>query len=106
MQIVNFAEDYTSDDPSLNPPINESQPNPMRRDTVLSPAGSAYTFRVIMDNPGVWFFHCTYNELPSATAADPFHLQATSSGIWSPVSRCSSLKHLSRYKSATRCRPC
>lgn len=65
MQIVNFAEDYTSDDPSLNPPINESQPNPMRRDTVLSPAGSAYTFRVIMDNPGVWFFHCTYGQLPS-----------------------------------------
>ena len=58
MQLVNFAEDYTSDDPSLNPPINESQPNPMRRDTVLSPAGSAYTFRVVMDNPGAWFFHC------------------------------------------------
>ncbi|EPS97022.1 hypothetical protein FOMPIDRAFT_160144 [Fomitopsis schrenkii] len=58
MQIINFAEDYTSDDPSLNPPINESQPNPMRRDTVLSPAGSGYTFRVVMDNPGVWFFHC------------------------------------------------
>jgi len=55
---VNFAADYTSDDPSLNPPINESQPNPMRRDTVLIPAGSAYTFRVIADNPGVWFFHC------------------------------------------------
>ena len=60
MQIVNYASDYTSDDPSLNPPINESQPNPMRRDTVLSPAGSAYTFRVTMDNPGVWFFHCVF----------------------------------------------
>ncbi|CCM05087.1 uncharacterized protein FIBRA_07294 [Fibroporia radiculosa] len=58
VQIVNFAADYTSDDPALNPPINESQPNPMRRDTVLVPPGSAYTFRVLADNPGVWFFHC------------------------------------------------
>ncbi|KAF9809804.1 hypothetical protein IEO21_07247 [Rhodonia placenta] len=58
MQLVNFAADYTSDDPSLNPPINESQANPMRRDTVLIPAGSAYTFRIVADNPGVWFFHC------------------------------------------------
>ncbi|KAH9932264.1 Fet3 ferroxidase protein [Fomitopsis serialis] len=58
VQIINFAEDYTSDDPSLNPPINESQPNPMRRDTILAPPGGAYTFRVVMNNPGVWFFHC------------------------------------------------
>ncbi|KAI0938395.1 hypothetical protein AcV5_000087 [Taiwanofungus camphoratus] len=58
MQIVNRAADYTSDDPVLNPPIDESQTNPMRRDTVLMPAGSSATFRVIADNPGVWFFHC------------------------------------------------
>ena len=58
MQLVGRSEDYTSDDPTLNPPLNESQPNPMRRDTVQVPSGESVTLRVVADNPGVWFFHC------------------------------------------------
>lgn len=57
-QIVQRSTDYTSDDPSLNPPVNESQVNPIRRDTVQVPSGNGVTLRVIADNPGVWFFHC------------------------------------------------
>ncbi|KAH9948017.1 Fet3 protein [Amylocystis lapponica] len=57
-QIVNRAQDYTSSDPALNPPINESQVNPIRRDTVLIPPGTSVALRVIADNPGAWFFHC------------------------------------------------
>ncbi|KZT07992.1 multicopper oxidase [Laetiporus sulphureus 93-53] len=53
MQLVNYAPDYTNP-----PPINESQVNPMRRDTVIIPSGAAYTLRFIADNPGAWFFHC------------------------------------------------
>ncbi|KAF8121904.1 Fet3 protein [Boletus edulis] len=57
-QIVNRAIDYTSSDPTLNPPLIEGQPNPVRRDTVIIPAGSAVTLRVVADNPGAWIFHC------------------------------------------------
>ena len=67
-QIVNRATDYTSSDPTLNPPINESQVNPIRRDTVLIPSGQSVALRVIADNPGAWFFHCAY---PSAPARLP-----------------------------------
>ena len=59
MQLVGRSTDYTSDDPTLNPPLNESQPNPMRRDTVQVPSGESVTLRVVADNPGAWFFHCT-----------------------------------------------
>lgn len=109
MQIVNRAADYTSDDPVLNPPINESQTNPMRRDTVLMPAGSSATFRVIADNPGVWFFHCACSSVPrvhpvltcsSLSAAG----QVTSSGTWKSASRSSSLRRPLWRRSATRCR--
>ncbi|KAI0765253.1 Fet3 protein [Fomes fomentarius] len=58
MQLVGRSTDYTSDDPELNPPLNESQPNPVRRDTVQVPSGESVTMRVVADNPGVWFFHC------------------------------------------------
>ncbi|KAI0790435.1 Fet3 protein [Abortiporus biennis] len=58
MQLVNRAEDYTSDDPTLNPPLVEGQANPMRRDTVQVPSMNSVTLRVVADNPGVWFFHC------------------------------------------------
>ncbi|CAL1708876.1 unnamed protein product [Somion occarium] len=58
MQLIGRAEDYTSDDPSLNPPIVEGQANPVRRDTVQVPSMNSVTMRVIADNPGVWFFHC------------------------------------------------
>ncbi|TDL21948.1 Fet3 protein [Rickenella mellea] len=57
-QIVNRAQDYTSDDPTLNPPLTEGQANPIRRDTVQVPGGTSATLRFVADNPGVWFFHC------------------------------------------------
>ena len=60
MQIVNIAEDYTSDDPTLNPPITEGQANPMRRDTVQVQGGASVSLRVRADNPGVWLLHCMY----------------------------------------------
>lgn len=58
MQIVNTATDYTSDDPSLNPPLVEGQVNPMRRDTVTIAGGGSVTLRIVADNPGAWLFHC------------------------------------------------
>lgn len=58
MQIVNTATDYTSDDPSLNPPLVEGQANPMRRDTVTIAGGGSVTLRLVADNPGAWLFHC------------------------------------------------
>ncbi|KAI0287135.1 Fet3 protein [Russula brevipes] len=58
MQIVNRAEDYTSSDPAVNPPIVEGQANPMRRDTVQVPSGTSVALRVVADNPGAWLFHC------------------------------------------------
>lgn len=63
MQLVGRAQDYTSDDPELNPPLNNSQANPMRRDTVQVPSGTSVTLRVVADNPGAWFFHCTSHTL-------------------------------------------
>ncbi len=56
--IVGRSDDYTSDDPILNPPIQEGQVNPIRRDTVHVPSGGSATLRVIADNPGAWFLHC------------------------------------------------
>lgn len=60
VQIVNRADDYTSDDPTLNPPIVEGQANPIRRDTVGVPSGSSAALRVMADNPGAWLLHCAY----------------------------------------------
>ncbi|KAG6872477.1 hypothetical protein C0995_009411 [Termitomyces sp. Mi166 len=57
-QIVHRAEDYTSNDPALNPPLVEGQANPIRRDTVQIPSMHSATLRVVADNPGVWFLHC------------------------------------------------
>ncbi|KAH9948015.1 multicopper oxidase-domain-containing protein [Amylocystis lapponica] len=57
-QIVSRAQDYTSSDPALNPPINESQVNSIRRDTILIPPGTSVALRIIADNPSAWFFHC------------------------------------------------
>jgi len=56
--IIHRAEDYTSDDPMLNPPTIEGQLNPIRRDTVQIPSMGSVTLRVVADNPGVWLFHC------------------------------------------------
>jgi len=57
-QLVGRSEDYTSDDPTLNPPLVEGQANPMRRDTVQVPSMNSVTLRVVADNPGTWMFHC------------------------------------------------
>lgn len=76
------SEDYTSDDPTLNPPIVEGQANPMRRDTVEVPSGTSVTLRVVADNPGAWFFHCTFvHELLYTHKFTVSVYQATSSGI-------------------------
>ncbi|KAL0958079.1 hypothetical protein HGRIS_000255 [Hohenbuehelia grisea] len=56
--IVARSEDYTSSDPALNPPVQENQKNPMRRDTVQIPSMHSITLRVVSDNPGVWLLHC------------------------------------------------
>ncbi|KAI6021056.1 Fet3 ferroxidase [Pisolithus marmoratus] len=57
-QIVNRVSVIDSNDTSLNPPLVEGQPNPMRRDTVVIPGGGSVTLRVVADNPGAWLFHC------------------------------------------------
>ncbi|KAF8217774.1 Fet3 protein [Mycena galopus ATCC 62051] len=55
-QIVERSSDYTSDDPSVITMANQS--NPLRRDTIQIESMGSATLRVVMDNPGVWFFHC------------------------------------------------
>ncbi|KAJ7253686.1 ferroxidase [Mycena haematopus] len=55
-QIVARSSDYTSDDPSVITMANQS--NPLRRDTIQIESMGSATLRVVMDNPGVWFFHC------------------------------------------------
>lgn len=57
-QIIQRSTDYTSDDPSLNPPVEEGQTNPVRRDTIQVPGGTGAVLRFTADNPGAWFFHC------------------------------------------------
>ncbi|KAG5721430.1 Iron transport multicopper oxidase fio1 [Termitomyces sp. T112] len=57
-QIVNRAENYTSNDPALNPPLVEGQANPIRRDTIQIPSMNSATLRIVADNPGAWFLHC------------------------------------------------
>jgi len=56
--LVGRAQNYTSDDPTLNPPLVEGQANPMRRDTVQIPSMNSVTLRLTADNPGVWMLHC------------------------------------------------
>ncbi|EJU03865.1 ferroxidase [Dacryopinax primogenitus] len=57
-QVVYMSQDVMSDDPTINPPFNEVQANPMRRDTVMVPAGGLVRVRFRADNPGAWLFHC------------------------------------------------
>lgn len=59
--LVGRSQDYTSTDPTLNPPVAEGQANPMRRDTVQIPSMGSITLRVVADNPGAWFFHCEFD---------------------------------------------
>lgn len=64
-QIVARSEDYTSSNTTLNPPIVEGQANPIRRDTVQIPSMHSATLRIVADNPGTWFMHCTFRVFPS-----------------------------------------
>jgi iron transport multicopper oxidase len=68
--LVGRAQDYTSSDPTLNPPLVEGQANPMRRDTVQIPSMNSVTLRVVADNPGVWLLHC--NSMPLRFPSKPF----------------------------------
>jgi len=53
MAIIHKAEDINSDDPILNPPRDEQNPNPLYRDTVrITGNGGAATLRFVADNPG------------------------------------------------------
>lgn len=58
--IAGRAANYTSTDPTQNPPVVEGQANPMRRDTIFIEAGASATLRFVADNPGVWFMHCKF----------------------------------------------
>ncbi|WVQ82538.1 hypothetical protein IAT38_004667 [Cryptococcus sp. DSM 104549] len=57
-QVVHKSFDVTSDDPVINPPIDETQTNPARRDTIVIPPTGSVTLRWTADNPGAWMFHC------------------------------------------------
>lgn len=57
-QVVHKSYDVTSDDPIINPPFQEVQDNPSRRDTIMIPPGGSATLRWVADNPGAWMFHC------------------------------------------------
>ncbi|GAA5995608.1 multicopper oxidase [Rhodotorula paludigena] len=57
-QVTRVATDVTSDDPELNPPHALGAANPMRRDTIIVPAGGAVNIAWRADNPGAWIFHC------------------------------------------------
>ncbi|BGP19389.1 ferroxidase fet3 [Rhodosporidiobolus nylandii] len=57
-QITRFAMDVTSNDTSLNPPHTLGAANPMRRDTIIVPAGGAVNVAFEANNPGAWIFHC------------------------------------------------
>ncbi len=101
VMIVGRSQDYTSTDPTLNPPIVEGQANPIRRDTVQIPSGASATLRVVADNPGVWLFHCMSSLSPLLEHVITRH-QVTSNGTFNPVSPCNLSKHLFKLKSPRR----
>ncbi|KZT59090.1 multicopper oxidase [Calocera cornea HHB12733] len=57
-QVIYLSNDVLSNDTTVNPPLYEEQANPMRRDTVMVPAGGLVKVRFRADNPGTWIFHC------------------------------------------------
>lgn len=58
--VVHKALVTDSADEMENPPYDPTAviTNPMRRDTVMVPAGGSATIRWVADNPGEWLFHC------------------------------------------------
>ncbi|ORY28145.1 putative iron transport multicopper oxidase FET3 precursor [Naematelia encephala] len=57
-QVVHKSFDVTSNDTTINPPLEEGQSNPSRRDTITIPPTGSVTLRWTADNPGAWMFHC------------------------------------------------
>ncbi|GJJ73686.1 iron transport multicopper oxidase [Entomortierella parvispora] len=60
-QIVGRSEglyDGSTPYPYYDASTNPNYANPMRRDTMLVPAGTNAAIRFQANNPGVWFFHC------------------------------------------------
>ncbi|QRV79485.1 Multicopper oxidase [Ceratobasidium sp. AG-Ba] len=66
--IMHKSDDVTSDDPTINPPYNPNQSNPIWRDTVQIPSGGSVTLRWQADNPGAWLFHCKSEHLEAGLA--------------------------------------
>ncbi|CAG8699679.1 16609_t:CDS:1, partial [Acaulospora colombiana] len=56
--IVHKSWNVASDDPELNPPVQEGLANPLWRDTFQVPPDGSVTIRFHTDNPGAWLFHC------------------------------------------------
>jgi Multicopper oxidase len=101
--LVGRAQNYTSDDPTLNPPLVEGQANPMRRDTVQIPSMNSVTLRLTADNPGVWMLHCNFTPLLTSCSHSNHSRQVTSNGISKPVWPSSWSKHRSLCNNATPC---
>lgn len=57
-QLVSKSFDVTSNDTTINPPLDETQRSPARRDTVVIPPTGMVVLRWRADNPGAWMFHC------------------------------------------------
>jgi FtsP/CotA-like multicopper oxidase with cupredoxin domain len=51
-QILGIGDGFKVDKSKLN------KINPIRRDTVTAPGNSWVVLRYVVDNPGVWGFHC------------------------------------------------
>ena len=87
--IVGRSLNYTSNDPTLNPPIVEGQENPMRRDTIVILQQHSATLRFVANNPGAWLFHCeSSNSIFLINHTDEFdYHQVTLNGTLKPVSQ-------------------
>ena len=57
-QVIEKSFDVTSNDTVVNPPTQEGQENPARRDTITIPPTGKVVLRWRADNPGAWMFHC------------------------------------------------
>lgn len=57
-QVVGKYDEWNADDASKNPTPNDTDVNPMRRDTVAVPPNGASIIRFRADNPGTWLLHC------------------------------------------------